>query len=333
MKLAKKFLITLAILIGLYFVLCLFGPSQVHVEREATINAPVDAVFEQVNCFPNWNNWDYWHTIDPNTEYTYTGECGVGSKTEWMSDHEMVGHGTQEITESMANELVKTNMWFEGQGDATSQMAFTSNEDGTTHVVWSFDSDVPFMGRAFMLFMNMDEMLGPDLEKGLTGLGVYLAGAKPAFEANEVNVDPFWVLSIRDTISMEEMETIHQELYTEIGMVQQAHGVEQSDMPIAIWHAWGDTIVIEAAVPVADSVALTDAGRVMCRKVDGGACVKTTHWGWYDGLEATHTAFEDWILENGYTVSGQSRWESYEDPMLVLPDTSAVATHIYIPVN
>lgn len=49
MKALKKLLIAVGVLIAVYLVLCLFGPANVRIERTGTVNAPVSAVYEQVN--------------------------------------------------------------------------------------------------------------------------------------------------------------------------------------------------------------------------------------------------------------------------------------------
>lgn len=170
MKAVKIILGIVAVLAAVYVTLAFIGPEHVHVEREATIEAPVDIVFAEVNSLQRWAAWDPWQSIDPNIVNAYSGpESGVGNRNEWQSSHENVGIGTQEITESIENVAVRIHLTFAGQGEATSAMEFTDNGE-TTHVKWSMDMDIPFGGRPFMLFMDMDKAIGPDFEKGLATL-------------------------------------------------------------------------------------------------------------------------------------------------------------------
>jgi hypothetical protein len=47
-------------------------------------------------------------------------------------------------------------------------------------VTWSMDGNHNFIGRAFGLLMNMDKMLGADIEKGLAQLKLVAEGKEVA---------------------------------------------------------------------------------------------------------------------------------------------------------
>lgn len=335
MKALKIVIGILVVLAVVYIALAFAGPAVVHVEREAVIEAPVDVVFPEVNTLSQWPNWDPWQKMDSAIVNTYTGaKSGVGCKNSWASKHENVGNGSQEITKSVVNELITSHMTFDGQGEADASFSFVS-EGENTKVKWSIDMPIPFTGRPFMLFMDMDKMLGSDFEKGLASLNEYckaLFAANPPIVAAEVMVAPFWIVSITDTITVAELEGIHEKLYGELGAVLAANKLEMTGNPVAFWPVWGDTIVVEAAFPIAAEVKLKKAGRALCRQVAGGKAAKTTHLGWYTTLEQTHLALEAWIAKQGQSETGV-RWEEYEDPAVVLPDTSKVATHVFIPLS
>ncbi len=333
---ALKIVIGILVVVALvYIALAFAGPAVVHVEREAVIEAPVDVVFPEVNTLSQWPNWDPWQKMDSAIVNTYSGaKSGVGCKNSWASKHENVGNGSQEITASVENESITSHMNFDGNGEADATFSFAA-EGENTHVKWSIDMPIPFAGRPFMLFMNMDKMLGSDFEKGLASLNEYckaLYAANPPIAAAEVMVAPFWIVSITDTITKAELEGIHEKLYGELGAVLAANKLEMTGNPLAFWPVWGDTIVVEAGFPVAAEVKLKKAGRVVCRQVAGGQAAKTTHLGWYTTLEKTHHALEAWIAKQGKSVGGV-RWEEYEDPALVLPDTAKVTTHLFIPIS
>jgi hypothetical protein len=46
----------------------------------------------------------------------------------------------------------------------------TISEDATSTVKWNFDSKMAFPMNAMLLFMNMDKMLGKDMEISLNNL-------------------------------------------------------------------------------------------------------------------------------------------------------------------
>jgi len=185
MKALKIVLGIVAVLAAVYVALAFAGPSHVSVQREAVIEAPVDVVFAEVNSLDRWTAWDPWQARDPQIVNTYTGPAsGVGCRNEWRSEHKEVGNGSQEITESVENALIRTHLTFDGQGEADSAMEFEPQGD-RTRVKWTMGMDIPFAGRPFMLFFNMEEAVGGDFEQGLASLGSHCRSIVEAMEAME----------------------------------------------------------------------------------------------------------------------------------------------------
>ena len=76
----KKILIGIAIAIVLLVGVIIAQPDSYKVVRTATIAAPQEAVFAQVNDFRKWNAWSPWAKLDPQMKETFTGpEAGEGS--------------------------------------------------------------------------------------------------------------------------------------------------------------------------------------------------------------------------------------------------------------
>ncbi|WP_223671278.1 SRPBCC family protein [Kangiella shandongensis] len=172
MKILKSLLLIIAAIAIVLIVVGLFLPQKAHVERSITVDAPRDAVFQQVNTFKDYNSWSPWYQRDPNAKYEFTGpESGVGAKMAWESDNSQVGNGSQEIVESDYPSHVKTKLLF-GEDPNPGYAVFTLEEIDVqkTKLTWSFDADFGYniMGRYFGVFM--DDMLGPDYEKGLQSL-------------------------------------------------------------------------------------------------------------------------------------------------------------------
>lgn len=157
-------------LILLLLIVSLFLPSQVHVEREAVIDAPQEVVFNQVNTLRNWEDWSPWHTIDPEMKLHYEGPpAGEGARYRWESDHRNVGNGSLTITRSERPARIETEMDFMEQGTAQGSYTFEPTNGGT-RVVWAMDSDMGRnpVGRYFGLMM--DRWIGQDFERGLANL-------------------------------------------------------------------------------------------------------------------------------------------------------------------
>ncbi|MEM9618201.1 MAG: SRPBCC family protein [Pseudomonadota bacterium] len=159
------------VIVGLGFVL----PDNVHLEREATINASQEEIYALVSDFEQWDRWSPWAKLDPDAEYSLSGS-GVGQRMEWKSDHPEVGNGAQEITAMDPPNSVTTFLDFGDMGQADATFTLTPTGDGATKVVWGFDTNmrkgVPTHMQPMSTYMGffMEKFLGPAYEEGLANL-------------------------------------------------------------------------------------------------------------------------------------------------------------------
>jgi hypothetical protein len=76
------------------------------------------------------------------------------------------------IAESRPSDLVKIDLQFIEPMESKAVSQFSFKPDGQkTNVTWSMKMDQNFVSKAFCLVMDMDQMIGKDLERGLSQLG------------------------------------------------------------------------------------------------------------------------------------------------------------------
>jgi uncharacterized protein YndB with AHSA1/START domain len=179
-----KILIGVAVVIVIFAIVVATRPAAFRVERSVTIAAPPRAVFEQVNDFRAWTAWSPWEKIDPNLKRTYGGPpAGVGTTYAWVGNKQ-VGEGRMTIEKSDAPSTITIKLEFLKPFAATNvaTFTFTPTADGT-RVTWAMDGRKNFMMKGFTLFMDMDQMVGGDFERGLAALKTVAEGAAPATQA------------------------------------------------------------------------------------------------------------------------------------------------------
>ena len=171
MKVLKKFLIGLAVFIGLILIVSLFLPSKVHVERSMTYKSKPDTLFTLINDLKLWDKWSPWHQIDPvNTKWTFSeNTVGEGAWYSWTSPNGNVGNGKLVITKSEPNKYIANDMFFEDMDKSTSEFIFTESAEGTK-LTWTLDADMGINPVGKFFGVMMDKMVGPDYEKGLNNL-------------------------------------------------------------------------------------------------------------------------------------------------------------------
>jgi hypothetical protein len=168
----KKIGLAVLGVVVVFLVVVAVQPAEFQVQRSATLAAPADIAFAQVNDFHAWNDWSPWSKRDPNMKTSFEGpSAGTGASYGWVGNRE-VGEGRMTITDSKPNRSIDISLEFKKPFEATNHTLFTfTPQDGKTGdktlVTWSMDGKNNFVGKAFGMFMNMDKLVGGDFETGL----------------------------------------------------------------------------------------------------------------------------------------------------------------------
>lgn len=173
MKALRMLLIVLGILIALPLVVALFVKTHYAVERSITINQPKQIVFDYVKFLKNQDQYSKWATMDANMKKTYRGEDGqVGFVSAWESQNPDVGKGEQEIVKITDGERIDFELRFfePWQSKEPAYMTTSAATDSTTLVKWGFSGHMDYPMNLFLLFMDMEKMIGDDLATGLNNL-------------------------------------------------------------------------------------------------------------------------------------------------------------------
>jgi hypothetical protein len=166
----KKLLIGLVLVIGVVFVLALLQPPETTTSREILIAVPEAELFPYINNAKKSYDWMPWAENDPGVKVIFSGpEDGVGAMSSW-SGKEM-GVGTSEVIDSIPNRSVKTRLVYTKPFEM-SQLAEVSltPSNGGTLVKWSVSGRSNFFFRFLGVFIDCDEMIGGEFDKGLKKL-------------------------------------------------------------------------------------------------------------------------------------------------------------------
>ena len=176
------------ILIGVAGVLVLFAavaatrPSAYHVERKLEVAAPADLVFGVLNDLHQFAGvfvlFGSPLEQQDGMQKTFEGPAaGVGQSFAWSGKE--AGTGKMTIEESVPGQRVAVKLEFVKPMASTAICALTLAGTLTgSFVTWSMDGNHNFIGKAAGLLMNMDNMLGSDIEKGLAQLKTVAEGKK-----------------------------------------------------------------------------------------------------------------------------------------------------------
>lgn len=171
--------LTIIVILAIAYIL----PGKVRVERATVIEASPSDVFRLVNGFEAFNEWSPWYARDPDGDYQIEGPAaGVGARMIWASEQPEVGEGSQEIIESVPDQLVRTKLDFGAMGNANASFELKA-EGEHTRLVWGFDSELGLNPMSRYSGLMFDRWIGTDYEHGLAKLKA-LAEEQTASAAN-----------------------------------------------------------------------------------------------------------------------------------------------------
>jgi len=170
-KVLKIIGVILLLVIAFVLIAGIFVPKTYHLEKDITINAPTDKVWNHVNTLQALEKWSPWADIDPAMKVEHEGQPGaIGSVYRWEGNKD-VGSGNQTLTKIQQPERVETHLHFikpfKGEADSFIQLAGAGN---ATKVTWGFDTKYSYPMNVMQLFVDMDEMMGKQYNKGLSKL-------------------------------------------------------------------------------------------------------------------------------------------------------------------
>ena len=177
MKIIKRLLLALIILIAILLIVAFFLPKDYAVEREIIINKPKDSVFLFVKYLKNQDFYSTWNQKDPKMKKTYSGTDGtVGFIAGWESTNDEVGVGEQEIKKIVEGERLELELRFKVPYESKANACMTTEalSPNETKVTWGFKGQMPYPMNLMLVTMNMDKMLGKELQTGLENLKVLL---------------------------------------------------------------------------------------------------------------------------------------------------------------
>ena len=190
MKILKYLLIGTGFILISALITAALVRKEYGVEKEIIINRPRAEVFNYVKLLKNQEQYSVWNEMDPLSKRTYTGTDGtIGFIATWDSKNKNVGKGEQEITRILEGERIDLALRFKEpfQSDDKAYLITEDALDGKTRVKWGFRGRLNYPMNLFLVFMDMENMLGNDFQKGLEKMKLQL---ETVGEPLNLNVNP-----------------------------------------------------------------------------------------------------------------------------------------------
>lgn len=173
--------IAILILVALVMVVALFAKKEFTVQRTITINKPMKDVFEYIRFLENHKTFSKWTTQEPSKSKPGTGTDGQeGYILSWNNYKEKAGVGELEIKKIINGSRIDLEHHYIKplKGLANAYMAVNNSSGDSTELKWVYSGISNYPINLLTSIMNMDKIVGRDLENGLSKLKYVLEESK-----------------------------------------------------------------------------------------------------------------------------------------------------------
>lgn len=187
-----EFILAILLVVLLFVVVGLFLPSSKAIEHTTETNRQVRLVFDTINGFKRFGDWNPLRMHDPAVRYDISGpDFGVGARLDYHSQNKRIGRGSWELVESRGEGRVMTVRFaLENQAYGENKtMRFNIERRGrTTTITQRYDVQYGWnlLGRYAGLYVARS--VGDDMRAGLANLSALFATI-PNFDYGNITIE------------------------------------------------------------------------------------------------------------------------------------------------
>ncbi|EJF99801.1 MULTISPECIES: SRPBCC family protein [Flavobacterium] len=308
------------------------------VERSKVINSPRATVYNYLNDFRNYEDFESWSVEDPTIKMTYANKTSGNGATFYWDGAD--GKGNSIILKTKDGESIDQKMQFDGtEADVNWTLKDTLN--GKTKVTWKGKGTMSFLFKIYTaLHGGSDRVIGTIYEKSLANIDKNLD-----YETKT------YAVKVDGVVKKTETPYIKQTFTSEIAKVSknarivipkliqfsETNGLSAAGKPFIIYHTY-DTknglAKISICLPINKEISTSSGSDILAGKLNGFDAVKTTLNGDYSHRNEAIAKTTAYI--NNQKIIPDLSWSHLEILTLSKLDVKAsskLVTEIYFPIK
>jgi effector-binding domain-containing protein len=308
------------------------------VERSKVINSPKATVYNYINDFRNYEDFESWTAEDPSIKMTFPSKTvGNGASYYWAGED---GKGNAITLKTKDGESIDQKMKYNGT-EADINWTFKDTLAGKTKVTWKASGTMSFLFKVYTaLNGGSDKVIGTIYEKSLANIDKSLD-----YETKTFSVD------VNGVVKKIETPYIKQTFTSEISKVNKNarvvipkliefsrnNGLSTNGKPFIIYHTY-DTATglakISICLPTNKEIMTTSGSDISGGTLNGFEAVKTTLKGDYTHLNQAIAKSNAFVNKEKITLDlNWSHLEILTISKLDVKSPSKLMTEIYYPIK
>jgi len=308
------------------------------VERSKVINSPKATVYNYINDFRNYEDFESWSVADPSIKMTFPNKtAGNGASYYWAGSD---GNGNAITLNTKEGESIQQKMKYNGT-QADVNWTFKDTLGGKTKVTWKATGTMSFLFKVYTaLNGGSDKVIGTIYEKSLVNIDKNLD-----YETKT------YAIKVNGVVRKTETAYIRQTFTSEIPKINknarivipkliefsQNNGLSTNGKPFIIYHTYDTTTglaKISICLPTNKEILTTSGSDISGGKLNGFEAVKTTLTGDYTHLNEAMAKTTAFINKEKITPDlSWSHLEILTISKLDVKSPSKLMTEIYYPTK
>ena len=260
-------LLTSVVIVAVLFVVVgLFLPDHRSVHHTIDTSHPLRQVYDTLNTFKHFPNWNPLRQHDPQVQYELSGpDRGVGARLDYVSKRKEFGAGSWHITESEQDDHIKYTVYNDAYGRNKNHVLTFDQKGKIVDIDWKFSIEYGWSLAGRYAGLYVDRTVGDDVKRSLANIGNLLA-SMPNFDYRNLEVQdtviaPVNVLFISTTAdrNITAVENAMDVALKDIRATIKSNGLVEAAPPRLITTNFGsDKYEFDVAIPVKRPDAVED---------------------------------------------------------------------------
>lgn len=308
------------------------------VERSKVINSPKTTVYNYVNDFRNYGDFESWALEDPTIKMSYSAiTIGNGAAFSWIGD---AGSGNASIVKSTEGEKIQQRLNLDGT-ESDVNWIFKDTLVGKTKVTWKAKGTMSFWFKIYTaLNGGADNIIGTISEKSLANID-----KKLDFEANTFSIKVNGLVKKTETFYIKQTFTSEiQKVYKNAAVVipkllefSKTNNLYANGKPFIIYHTYDvakGLAKISICLPISKEIMTSMGSDILSGKLNAFDGVKTTLKGDYTHNNDAIAQTNAFVKKEGFVADlSWSHLEVLNISKLDEKNSSKLETEFYYPVK
>jgi hypothetical protein len=330
MKILKYLSLLFLLFLLAFVVFVATQPPTYEITKQKEINTPNQLVFDYVNDFSNWNDWQQFNT-EENINFT-TSQHTIGKKSyvKWDSENAMITTFAQKDTISQ--------LFIQDDNQQTLHWKFKKSGTGTIAFL-TIKGDLSFTEKIYsVLNGGITSYMGPQLEESLNKINNYFVSELGEYDIKVeglVNRPSINYLEQKDSCLVKDFPKKSKALLKTLKKFIKSNAIETLEVPFIMFqnNENKNKIVYAMCVPVKEKVFTTPDSQIQGKNYSSFLAIKTTLKGDYSHLKKAWAKTRNYIATKKFKEDKKGYYIGiYKKSIPEVNEPSKWVTEIYIPI-